>query len=344
MLTRRRFLADSGGAALALGWSARRLWRPPAPRRILYVAGRLSGQNPAVIRSTVDGLGASAFNVAILAFVYARFRAGRLRLTYNGTPFARLHPTLALELRRLRRDFGAPRTILLSLGGWGNRATFEAIRSAGVEAFLRQLEDEAIAPLGIGGLDLDLEPSTAAENTAAGWHAVHDDLGTTLVEITNRYRARHPDHVVTHAPIASVAAALYARDGRVRGVPGGFFAASRRSGGGNNISWLNVQFYEAGDPKPQSIPDFYRTQLLAPLLASRAATGLAAPWQALAPGFEPRYHQDLAVCTADLEQILASTAAWGPPAGAFLWQYGQIAGALGAWGAGLRRALAGGRS
>ncbi|MGH9518051.1 MAG: hypothetical protein ACRD2D_00310, partial [Terriglobales bacterium] len=254
MLARRAFLQSLGAATLAP-----RLGPAPGPRRILYIAGRFSSSSPAVIRRTVSTLGPSGFNVAILAFVYARFRGGRLQLTYTGVPFARLYPGLGRALRQLRSGFPTRKRLLLSLGGWGNAASFAAIRSAGVEGFLQQLDREAVEPLGLEGLDLDLEPGTAAENTAAGWHAVHDEFGATLVEITNAYRARHPHHIVTHAPIASVAAGLYARDGGVAGVRGSFFEATRRPGGGNQISWLNVQLYEAGDPVSPKAPGIWKT-------------------------------------------------------------------------------------
>lgn len=347
MLPRRAFLQSLAAAALR-----RRPRITATPRRVLYISGRLSSPSAATVRRTVATLGPSAFNVIILAFLYARFRAGNLRLTYNGVPFARLQPDLERQLRSLRAGFPTRKRLLLCLGGWGNAASFAAIRSAGVAAFLRQLDREAIEPLGLEGLDLDLEPGTAAENTAAGWHAAHDEFGATLVAITNGYRARHPDHIVTHAPIASVAAGLYARDGGVAGVRGSFFEATRRPEGGNNLSWINVQFYEAGDPMspkapaiwqvasaPQSIAAFYQTELLQPLLRRRAATGLSRPWEALAPGFEPHYHQDRAFCAATLRELVHQSAACGPPAGVFLWQYGQIAADILAWGRDLERAL-----
>ena len=332
---RREFLRIGAGAALGLvvpTWaSGTQTSRPPA-RRILYIAGHVD-------RLLVERLGPTGFNVGILAFLYARYSAQHgLRLSYNGVAPSRLPRALAANLRRLRHGYGEPKTFLISLGGWGNRATFEAIRSAGVERSLAQIEREITGPLGLDGLDLDLEPSTAAENTPAGWHAVHDDLGTTLVELTNRYMRRHPGHVVTHAPIASVAARLYARNGHVRGVPGSLFEATR-SPRGNNIAWLNVQFYEAGDPKPTSIPEFYRDQLVRPMLTQRASTGIPRPWEALIPGFEPRYHQSLPVCEQALRALNRTLAPWGSVGGVFLWQYGQIAATVGTWGAGLQQAL-----
>lgn len=287
----------------------------------------------------VERLGPTGFNVGILAFLYARYAPKQgLRLSYNGVAPSRMPHALAANLRQLRHGYGERKKILISLGGWGNRETFEAIRAAGVERSLAQIEREVTGPLGLDGLDLDLEPSTAAENTPAGWHAVHDDLGSTLVELTNRYMQRHPDHVVTHAPIASVAASLYARNGQVRGVPGSFFEATR-SPRGNNLAWLNVQFYEAGDPKPTSIPEFYRNQLVRPMLDQRAATGIARPWEVLIPGFEPRYHQNLPVCEQTLRAVNRALAPWGLVGGVFLWQYGQIAATLETWSAGLQRAL-----
>lgn len=333
VVARRDFLGLGAvsAAALALPHHA---WAAAAPQhRALYVSGHVNAD-------LVEGLGPSRFNVAILAFLYARYRDGALRLTYNGVPAARLPEALAGYLRRLRTGFATRKRVMISIGGWGNRGTFEAIRSAGVERFLSQFDDEFVGPLGLAGVDLDLEPSTAAENTPAGWHEVHDDLGAALVAITNGYMRRHPTHVVTHAPIASVAAALYARDGHVRGVRGSFFEAAR-SAHGNNIAWLNVQFYEAGDPKPVSIPDYYKNELVLPLLARQNATGIARPWGALIPGFEPRYHQDLDFCRQTLLGINRAIAPMGRAGGVFLWQYGQIASSAADWGSGLEQALGG---
>jgi hypothetical protein len=340
-MRRRDFLRLGAAAVAARGVRA---WAARAPRRrILYVAGRVG---PAI----VDRLGPSGFDVAILAFLYARWRTGRLELRYNGLPAARLPASLGAELRRLRRGFARRKRVMLSIGGWGNAATFAAIRSAGVERFLEQLDRELVGQLGLEGIDLDLEPGTVAENTPAGWRAVHEEYGATLVALTNGYQARHPDHDVSHAPIASVAARFYARDGRLRGVRGSFFEAARTARG-NALSWLNVQFYEAGDPKfglalhakPATIPEFYRNELLAPLWQARAATGIARPWERLIPGFEPRYHQSLELCEATLRGVNREvTAVAGPGAavgGVFLWDYQQIATRLSAWSAGLGRAL-----
>lgn len=346
-MRRRQFLelavagvADWGaGAGVCRPLYARALAAPPR-RLALYASGHIT---PAL----VAGLGASEFNLVILAFLYARYRRGALELRYNALPATHLPASLGAHLRRLRRGFPVRKAALISIGGWGNAPTFEAIRAAGVPRFLDQLEREIVAPLGLEGLDLDLEPGTVAENTPAGWHAVHDEYGATLIELTNGYMARHPSHLVTHAPIASVAAALYARDGHVRGIQGSIFEATRTARG-NNIAWLNVQFYEAGDPKPESIPDFYQRELITPLWQQRARTDIARPWERVLPGFEPRYlmHNSglgaravLAECEATLAAINQVIAPRGPAGGAFLWQYGQIAHDVSAWGRGLRSAL-----
>jgi hypothetical protein len=344
-MQRREFLR-LGAAAVAAGGFVGRAWgvaSQPRTRRILYLAGQVS---PAL----VERLGPSGFDVAILAFLYARWRRGRLELRYNARPARALPAGLGRELRRLRRGFAARKRVMISLGGWGSSATFAAIRSAGVERFLEQFDREFVTPLGLEGIDLDLEPSTVAENTPAGWRAVHEEYGATLVALTNGYKARHPDHDVSHAPIASVAAALYARDGGLRSVGGSFFEATRTARG-NNLSWLNVQFYEAGDPKfgldagakPARIPEFYQRELLVPLWRARAATGIARPWERLVPGFEPRYHQTLAFCEQTLRSIndeVTSLAGVSTAAGGvFVWDYAQIAARLPAWSAGLERAL-----
>src|SRR6185437_3870218 len=186
-MQRRRFLMLGAAAAAA----SRLPSVAPEPRRVLYVSGSVS---PLV----VEGLQGTRFNTLILAFVYARWQRGKLALTLNGLPGARLGGTAA-NLKRLRGT-----RVLASLGGWGNAATFAAIQRAGVGRFLDQFEHEIAGPLGLSGMDLDLEPGTVAENTPAGWKAVHDQHGGLLVALTNEYARRHPAHAVTHAPIAGV--------------------------------------------------------------------------------------------------------------------------------------------
>ena len=287
----------------------------PEPRRVLYVSGSVS---PLV----VEGLQGTRFNTLILAFVYARWQRGKLALTLNGLPGARLGGTAA-NLKRLRGT-----RVLASLGGWGNAATFAAIQRAGVGRFLDQFEHEIAGPLGLSGMDLDLEPGTVAENTPAGWKAVHDQHGGLLVALTNEYARRHPAHAVTHAPIAGVAASLYARDGKLRGVHGSLIEATAGS-----LSWLNVQFYEAGDPKPETIAAFYKRELIDPLVAARAAARWERPWERVLPGFEPRYQGSRAACAAALTGIAGELGPGRRPGGYFLWDYRQVRAAAAAWGA-----------
>jgi chitinase len=305
MLNRREFLVAAGA------WAALPRWADASSlsRRGVYVAGTLA--------ATVARLGPSAFNVVNLAFLNARVVKGDVRFHYRPLTGVRA------AVRALQRDYPVKKKVLLSLGGWGNRVTFDAARAAGVSAFLEQLDEEYVLPLGVDGIDLDLEPTTAAENTPAGWRAVHDELGATLVALSNGYKRRHPGHLVTHAPIASVAAELYVRDGKLRGVPGPLLKAAP------SIDWLNVQMYEAGDVQPSSIADFYQRQLIQPL----AAQGFAHPGEKLFPGFEPRWHQPRATCAAALRSLQ------GVARGAFVWDYHQIAADVAGWGQAFEQAL-----
>lgn len=309
-MQRREFLWLGAGAAAAR-------WLPAAaePRRVLYVSGSIRAQ-------VAERLAPTRFNTLILAFVYARWHGGSLTLTWNGTPGARLGEAAA-ELRRLRG-----RRVLASLGGWGNAATFAAIRSAGVERFLDQFDRELAQPLGLGGMDLDLEPGTVAENTPAGWRAVHEEYGGLLVALTNAYARRHPGHAVTHAPIAGVAASLYARDGKLAGVRGSLIEATAGS-----LSWLNVQFYEAGDPKPESIAAFYKRELMDPLRAARPVAGWERPWERVLPGFEPKYQKSRAACSAALAGIGGELGPARRLGGYFLWDYRQVRASAAEWGA-----------
>jgi hypothetical protein len=308
-----------------------------ATRRILYVYGQVPQPEPAV-HATVEALGNSGFNVLILSFLRVFLNDGRLELRYNDTPFSELNATLARVVRRLQTGFAGRKRVLLCLGGWAQLGAFDAVRKFGVPRFIAQLDREVIAPLGIDGLDLDLEPMTGG---LPEWMAVHHEYGKTVVDITNAYKRTNPTHVVTHAPISSVAADLYATPAPLPGLPQGMLAATRTAQG-NNIDWLNVQLYEGGAVTGMTIPDFYRTRLVTPLEASQAASGIRRPLHFFTPLFEPHAEQPLEFCRKTIRAIgkcCAGPQAAGGVDGVALWEYGQIASAINTWSSGLQGVL-----
>jgi|GEM_PF-5311640 len=306
-------------------------------RRILYVLGQFSRSTPKGMQAVVETIGRSGFNVIVLSFLQAQVAGGKLTLLYDGNEFSALAPQVPALLARLRSGFGDRKRVMLSIGGWQNLPTFQAIRSFGVAGFVRQLTEEAIAPLGLDGIDLDLEPQSGG---LEHWMEAQTEYGATLAALTNEYKRVHPTHIVTHAPISAVAAEMYVKPAPLAGLQGGLLAATRARHG-NNIDWLNVQLYEGGVVRGQSIAAYYRKWLAGPLVGMRASSGVARPLEFLTPVFEPQAQQPLAFCRQTIKAIDAGCADLhaGRVNGAGLWDYSQIANSMGDWSEGFSSAL-----
>ncbi len=289
------------------------------------------------MRTVVETLGGSSFNVLILSFLQANWNHGKLTLLYNGNEFSSLPPQVPALLARLRSGFGSRKQVMLSIGGWQQEPTFAAIRSAGVPAFIRRLTEEAIRPLGLDGIDLDLEPQTGGLDQ---WMAVHREHGKTIVDLTNEYKRVHPTHVVTHAPTSPVAAEFYAQPAAIQGLQGGLLHAVQTKLG-NNIDWLNVQLYEGGIVSGGDIAGYYRDSLVKPLIRIAAQTGVAKPLPFMVPLFEPQANQSLAFCRRTIQSIddRCSDLQAGRIIGAALWDYRQVAPSIRDWSQGLETAL-----
>lgn len=338
-MQRREFLQRSltmlvgAGAARMVGAQD----RSEDARRVLYVFGQFSQTDAGALRDLTATLGASAFNVLVLSFLQADFTAGKLALSYNGNDFSSLTSTAAASLAQLRTGFPQRKRVMLSIGGWNHTPTFSAIRSAGVSAFVRQLSDQVIAPLGLDGIDLDLEPTRGGLDQ---WIGVHREYGSLLVDLTNEYKRAHPAHLVTHAPISPIAAELYANNAALPGVERGLLAGTRAPRG-NNIDWLNVQLYEGGAVADGDISGFYRDSLVKPLLAGRQATGVASPLHFCTPLFEPEARQPLQFCADTIAAIDRRCAGLrgGRVNGVALWDYRQVQPEIAEWSRGLQTAL-----
>jgi hypothetical protein len=340
-MERREFLQSSFGvlarAMITRGSGTGILQAPGGAQRILYVLGQFSAGTPDAMRSAADAMGHSGFNILVVAFLQVSLSAGKLNLSYNGNAFSAVSPEVAALLARLRSGYGARKRLMMSIGGWASTANFEAIRSFGVPAFVQRLTQEVIVPMGIEGIDLDPEPSQGGMDQ---WMHVHREFGKTLTDLTNEYKRVHPSHLVTHSPIAQVAAAYYAK-GNAQAHPVSDLLEATRIQRGNNIDWLNVQFYEGGMIENGDIAGFYRDSLAAPLLERRAKTGIANPMNFFTPLFEPEAKQPLAFCQRTLrliDQRCADLHAGGLT-GVALWDYRQIAPTIGEWSRGLQAAL-----
>jgi len=306
-------------------------------RRILYVLAQFSQATPEAMRAVVETIGASSFNVVVLSFLQATWNNDKLALRYNGNDVRRLSPELPALLHRLRSGFSVPKRLMLSIGGWQQLSTFAAIRSCGVSAFVRQLSKQVIEPLGLAGIDLDLEPQTGGMDQ---WINVYREYGKLLVDLTNEYKRIHPDHLVTHAPLFGVAAELYATPTLLSGLPQGLLAGTRTSQG-NNVDWINVQLYAGNMPIAEDIGSFYRKSLMTPMLAHRAATGVQNPLHFCVPLFQPQARQSLGVCVQSLRRIEDACADLhlGNAGSVALWEYAQIADEMEKWSRGLVMAV-----
>ncbi len=341
-MQRREFLRSSFGslASVAIsshaGFSASRV-QSDRTRRILYVLGQFSQATPKSMQAVVESIGRSGFNVAILSFLQAKVAGGKLTLLYNGNEFSLLAPQVPALLAQLRSGFGAPKRVMLSIGGWQETATFEAIRSFGVAAFVRQLNQQVVHPLGLDGIDLDLEPQKGGLDQ---WMAVHREYGQALAEITNEYKRVHSDHLLTHAPLSILAAELYAKPQPLPGLNDGMLAATR-NGGKNNIDWLNVQFYEGGLIAGGDIAGFTCDSLAKPTIAMRAQTGVRNPLHFFTPLFQPQAKQPLAFCQQTIRAIDQRCAGLhaGGVDGVALWDYRQVVNSIDVWSAGLESVL-----
>jgi hypothetical protein len=344
-MNRRRFLRNSFGAVAGAAMVSRAAAAPRLPlastRRILYVMANLTETRPAKQRDWIDPLAGSGFNVLVLSFLQASMAGGQLQLLYNDNRIPSLAPQVPALLAQLRSASGGNKRVQISIGGWGHTPTFQAIRSAGVSAFVRQLTDQVIVPLGLDGIDIDLEPQ---KGDLVNWIDVHRDYGTTIVDLTNEYKRLHPTHLVTHAPISPVAAEMYIQPAQVPGLQGNFLQATRaprRHGFTNNIDWLNVQFYEGGVVTDGTIAGYYCSRLAAPLAAMRAQVGIEQPLHFLVPTFEPAAKQPLEFCRQTIAAINAECAGLhaGRVRGTALWDYHQIRQDIDTWSTGLRTAL-----
>ncbi len=330
--TRRQLLRLAAASGIASFAPAQT--NPQTPRLVLYVFDLVAG--PAQpIDAMIKAIGASSFNVLTLAFLNIRRANGQAIFKYNDSPLSQLPKELPGYIQKLKSGFAAPKKVLISLGGWANQDDFRSIRAIGVDKFVDQLNSQVIRPLGLDGIDLDLEPDVESPEA---WHGIYDELGRTIVDLTNRYKAANPHHVVTHAPTSGLTESLYINDARLQSLKGSILE-STRAPSGNNIDWLNVQLYEGGAVKNGTITSFYKDRLVAGLVAKSKSTGIATPLDFLSPTFEPDFHQSLEFCQGTLRDIANACRTVGRLDSVGLWEYGQTKTRTLDWSQGLTASL-----
>ena len=341
-MNRRRFLQSA--AALAITTRTTLAAGMPDTRRNLYILGQVHETKDAQLDALTQTLASSNFNVLTLAFLGVVGAPNNLQLLYNGHAFPALSPRLPQIFHQLRNGGSPRRKILISIGGWASADSFVLIRSAGVPAFVRQLSQQVIVPLGLDGIDLDLEPMQGGLDR---WSAAYRDHGATLAAITVEYKRLHPTHVVTHSPITPVAVKFYANATPLGPLDKSLLASTRTASGlGNHIDWLNVQFYEGGAVAANdaaAIAAACKDSLVAPLLALRHQIGIPQPLSFLQPTFQPNTHpaQSLDFCAQALHAINSACAPLhaGTLRGVSLWEYKQLLPNLANWSSTMQNAL-----
>ncbi|HUZ04717.1 MAG TPA: hypothetical protein VMU62_05125, partial [Acidobacteriaceae bacterium] len=117
---------------------------------------------------------------------------------------------------------------------------------------------------------------------------------------------------------------------------------------GNNVDWLNIQFYEGGaieNGHSEDIATYYKESLAAPLLQLRATTGIAQPLHFLQPAFMPdaKPPQSLDFCERTLRAIngICASLHAGALDGVTLWEYKQVLPEIASWSRSLEETLIG---
>ena len=162
----------------------------------------------------------------VLAFVHLQDDGGSLRLLYGDIDAnSRELDRFWGEVRELRERHGKP--VIVSVGGQSSDGDWRLVEEhtdVAVDLLTRLVTGHKL-----DGVDLDMES------------AFHD----ATVELTNRLANAMPDLTITHAPPWRDVRDRYASPyGSKRPILERTASASRPSG--NNIDWLNVQFYDKG--------------------------------------------------------------------------------------------------
>ncbi|HKP75334.1 MAG TPA: glycosyl hydrolase family 18 protein [Longimicrobiaceae bacterium] len=308
----------------------------PIPNVTLYVGGGDTGLDAnwadaspgeratiqRQIENTVTELAGLDWNVCILAFLHVHARTLPMELFFNGTPFGKLYPGLGQQLARLK---ASGKRLLISIGGWYNACDFSGIQTAGVAEFLARMRQQVITPLGLDGIDLDLEPTPDDQYYCPpepDWNDVYQKYSPVLVELTNQAAAA--GLLVTHAP------ALYMRPGFYTD-RGGILDRTSLRPKGNNIAWLNFQTYDKGEQLPERYEAFVDA-------IETGYTGIANPAGFVSAGFgiADDLYDDPEVARQAIQQLRAK---YGGINGGFVWRYTSDRAQIAQWATALSQAL-----
>lgn len=274
------------------------------------------------IESTVTELSKLPWNVYILAFLHVHAQTLPMQLVYNGTPVASLYPGLGAELAKLK---AAGKRLLISIGGWDNACDFSGIQTVGVAAFLTQAQQQVIGPLGLDGIDLDLEPTQDSGYycpVEPSWNGVYEKYSPVLVELSNQAAAA--GLVVSHAPAMYMDSTYYTG-------PNGILVGTKQ-GTGNSIAFLNYQTYGEGTNLAPTFEAFVGQ-------IDSASTGIANPAEFVCAGFgiADGLNDNVVVAGQGIVQLRQT---YGEIGGAFVWRFTASQTQMALWATTLSAALA----
>jgi hypothetical protein len=253
-------------------------------RHIIYVFGS---------DGRVAEIGDLPYTHVVLAFLHLRREGDSLQLLYGDRDVSsRGLDRFWSEVRELRERHG--KTVLVSIGGRDSDGDWRLVEEHTDGAV--DLVARLVARHDLDGVDLDME----------------SDFSDATVELTNRLANAMPDLIITHAPPWTDVRDRYASPyGSKRPVLER--TASARKSRGNNIDWLNVQFYDKGqvaDP----------VAAYASLVSGDAAAArIPVPPGMMALGLMPRSDREVRETCAPMIRRLART--YPDCAGVFAWRH-----------------------
>jgi|GEM_PF-3297293 len=244
------------------------------------------------------------FNVLVFSSLEVEIEYGELRLSFNDTAFDELYEDLDEIFDELK---AGGKTLLFSVGYWTGSHVFEAISKVGVEAFCKAFYEQVAKPLGIDGLDIDLEAGKEGET----WESVFNTYGQLIIDLTNHYTQTYGG-VVSHVANMNIVDTQYLNAG-IEGSKEGILAATKGTHK-NNISWISVNL--PAQNQPDQVLKFFGDKVMKPLEKVGFKLKINRPKDMIVPGF--------AAYTPDYlepgQQLISKAAAKFKTKGYFVWK------------------------
>jgi len=280
-------------------------------RNTIWVQSAFNQNHVPSIKDAVDRIGASQYNVVILASLHVH-KDGEFY--FGDIPFNKMWKGFAGALLDMKTSFQVQKKVLITIGGAGNQADFDHI-AADLDGFISKFV-ELGKTYHLDGLDLDFEGLFS------------EPYGEILASIINAYHDREEHALITMSPYTAID--FWAGQGGV--------LSRTRTRAGNAVNWLNVQFYEdVVNVPPSQWPACFKTWEEA---VAQGPNGIS---RAQAPAFIDPGCNTVGFTLEDIRDAITATRKQFPEMGeAFAWNYDQIGGLnLSDWGRTMAEALSG---